>query len=95
MILLGSGLAALLSAPTGKDEPAIVAGRRIPDLCLIHRITGRRCPGCGMTRSFLCIWRGRLKDAHALNPMALPLFITLVTVMIRRTKAVAAQADPV
>jgi hypothetical protein len=95
LVLIGSSLAASLAAPTGKGEPAIVAGRKVPDLCLIHRTTGRRCPGCGMARAFLCIWRGRLRDAHALNPVALPLFAALVTVLVRGTKAVAAEADPV
>lgn len=45
----------------------------LPDICMFHRITGLPCPGCGMTRSFICMAHGRFVEAfhyHALGPIA-------------------------
>lgn len=53
-------------------------GRPVPDLCPIHRVTGHRCPGCGMTRAFVLLWRGRFRQALLSNPASPFLFATLV-----------------
>ncbi len=42
--------------------------------CVLYHITGRRCPGCGMTRAFCCILHGQLARAWAWNPASFLLF---------------------
>lgn len=37
--------------------------------CVIFRITGYPCPGCGMTRALLAVLRMDLTEAFALHPM--------------------------
>lgn len=72
---------AALSAATRKpasDEPLTVAGRALPDLCPIHCATGRNCPGCGMGRAFVLLWRGRLRQAVGSNPASPFLFAALI-----------------
>jgi len=50
----------------------------MPDLCPIHRATGRNCPGCGMFRAFVLLWRGRLRQAISSNPASPFVFAALV-----------------
>lgn len=44
-------------------------------LCLVKGLTGRDCPGCGMTRAFLCIGHGRFADAVAMHPGSIPAYV--------------------
>lgn len=53
-------------------------GRPLPDLCPIHRTTGRNCPGCGMGRAFVLLWRGRLRQAVRSNSASPFVFAALV-----------------
>jgi len=41
------------------------------DICLFHHLTGRPCPGCGMTRAFCAIGHGHFSQAWALHPFAI------------------------
>lgn len=69
ILLASAGLSAVSSEP-GADRPLVVVGRRLPDLCLIHRATGHRCPGCGMSRAFVLLWRRRVREAVKSNPIS-------------------------
>ncbi len=40
---------------------------KAPSLCLIHRLFGVHCPGCGMTRAFLYLLHFRIADAFSAN----------------------------
>lgn len=52
------------------------------NFCLYHRITGKLCPGCGITRGMWQIVRFNFSKAFALNPVFTlcfyPLFILSV-----------------
>ena len=39
-----------------------------PGVCLIKRVTGRPCWGCGMTRAIASLLRGRFRQAVRYNP---------------------------
>lgn len=39
-------------------------------VCGFKQITGKPCPGCGMTRAFCAISHARLGDAYHLNPFS-------------------------
>ena len=43
-------------------------------LCLFKRIFLLDCPGCGLTRAFLCIPRGEWRAAVHYNAAAIPLY---------------------
>ena len=49
----------------------VVAGRPVPSLCLASRITGRPCPGCGITRSLHYFMQGNFDQAVNMHPSAL------------------------
>jgi hypothetical protein len=40
---------------------------RAPSACLIRRITGRPCPGCGMTRALSSVAHGHFKQGYQHN----------------------------
>lgn len=46
-----------------------ITGLGIP--CLFHLITGLKCPGCGISRMFLCLLAGDVDGAFAANPFLL------------------------
>lgn len=46
----------------------------LPDLCWFHRLSGRPCPSCGLTRSWAALLHGDFEAAfhfHALGPLLL------------------------
>lgn len=45
-------------------------------ICLFYNTTGIPCPGCGMTRSYLHLFKGRLAEAFHFHPLfALVVFL--------------------
>lgn len=49
---------------------AIAPLRRLPTLCPFRRMTGFRCPLCGLTRATRALTRGDIGNAVALHPFA-------------------------
>lgn len=45
--------------------------RQLPRICLFHRITGRPCPLCGLTRAVGLCTRGKFRDAASTYPVAM------------------------
>jgi hypothetical protein len=61
----------------------------LPDLCPIHRVTGHKCPGCGMGRAFVLLWRGRLRQAirsNAASPFVFAVLVWLAVAPMRPSK---------
>ncbi len=50
----------------------------MPELCTWNRFTGWDCPGCGLTRSFVCLGHGQLIRAFTFNPVGPILFLLMV-----------------
>ena len=42
-----------------------------PSLCAFHNLTGRPCPGCGLTRAVVCLCHGRFAESLGYHPLAL------------------------
>ena len=51
---------ALLAIPTAWLE-------RSPSICVIRRVTGRPCPGCGMTRAVSSVMHGHFRQGYRYN----------------------------
>lgn len=49
-----------------------MTGIAIP--CVVQRVTGWKCPGCGITTLFYCLFQLRIQDAFWANPF---LFVTM------------------
>ena len=61
----GLGLVALFVALAFWD-PASAGG---PDFCLVHRVTGIACPGCGLTRAAAALAQGRFAESWRWHPL--------------------------
>jgi hypothetical protein len=48
----------------------VFAGHPLPTLCLIRRLTGHRCPSCGLTRGVVYAARMDLENAVRAHPLA-------------------------
>jgi hypothetical protein len=80
--LLASAALSVTSQQPEAGRPLVVIGHPVPDLCPIHRATGRNCPGCGMLRAFALLWRGRLRQAIGSNPASPFVFAALVWLVV-------------
>jgi hypothetical protein len=56
---------------------------RLPSLCPFRRVTGKRCPLCGLTRATHALSCGDVGEALALNPLALLLWAAAVLALTR------------
>ena len=74
----GAAASRLLGA-TGPRGDVTVRGRRLPPLCAFRLVTGHRCPGCGMTRGFLYMFRLEPLNALRANPMSPVIFAITAT----------------
>ncbi len=58
-----------------------------PRVCLFHRVTGRRCPGCGMTRALSRLAHGDLRGAWRDNRRVVIVAPLLIAVWARSLAA--------
>lgn len=74
--------AAVLIASAALPLPKNGAILGLPSLCPFHNTTGLPCPGCGLTRSFVCCGHADLAQALVWHPLGPLLFgATLVYVL--------------
>lgn len=71
----GAAVASRVVDLRGPRREVAVAGRRLPPLCAFRLVTGRRCPGCGMTRGFLYLFRGDVVNAVRANHLTPVAFV--------------------
>jgi len=50
----------------------------MPALCPFFLATGLPCPGCGLTRAFVCIGHGRLSESLHWHPLGLLVYLSFV-----------------
>jgi Protein of unknown function (DUF2752) len=77
-VLLASAALSVVSEEPAFGKPLVALRRPLPDLCPIHRATGHRCPGCGMTRALVLLWHGRPRQAIRSNPASPFVFAALL-----------------
>jgi len=54
-----------------------------PVICLFRIVTGYRCPGCGMTHSFIEFFHGRFSEVlsyNILSAVVIPFIITMAII---------------
>lgn len=61
---------------------------RFPSTCLFRRLTGHRCPLCGLTHATRALTRGDLRGALAQHPLA-PLLWAATVAALARSQASA------
>ncbi|MFH1468892.1 MAG: DUF2752 domain-containing protein [Pseudomonadota bacterium] len=74
IILTGMFLLAIVGSVVLQPSTGSVTlfGYELPPLCLFRAVTGWRCPGCGLTRSFTFMGHGMVVEAfriHRLGPL--------------------------
>ena len=52
-------------------------------LCIFRMITGKKCPGCGMTHAFLSIGKLQFINAVKYNIFAVPFFLVMTLFMFQ------------
>lgn len=78
-------LAASLRVRGDREVVVPVWNKPLPSFCLARRLLGLDCPGCGLTRSFICLAHGEIVTACRHNPAAVWLFPLVVLQIPLRT----------
>jgi hypothetical protein len=63
-------------------------------LCLFERVTGRPCPGCGMTRSILRLAQGDLVGSLRMHPLGVVLAGLVVAATVGTAVGLVEGTDP-
>jgi len=81
MLLIAGGvlvLSLLLQMPGEEQVELPFVGVKLPGICAWRNMFGFDCPGCGLTRSFVCLAHGEPQRAWFYNPAGLLLFGVLL-----------------
>ena len=57
----------------------VTARRRLPVACPWRRLTGRRCPACGLTTAVAAAVDGDLRGATRAHPLGVPVALLVAT----------------
>jgi hypothetical protein len=63
-------------------------------LCMFERVTGRPCPGCGMTRSILDLAQGDVVGSLRMHPLGVVLAGMLVAAIVGTAVGLVRGDDP-
>lgn len=80
LLALSSGvlLAAVMLSVRDRSQVVLpVLQLPVPELCMMRRLVGIDCPGCGLTRCFISLAHGDLAAAWSYNPAGLWLFLIM------------------
>lgn len=66
-----------LSCSTETEARVFVGSRPLPGIC-IAKMLGASCPGCGMTRSFVYLTHGEVRESLKLHRIGALLYLYLV-----------------
>jgi hypothetical protein len=70
--------AGVLVASVALPLPRLGAILGLPSPCGFFMLTGLPCPGCGLTRSFVCCGHGHLLEAFVWHPLGPFLFVATI-----------------
>jgi hypothetical protein len=87
IILLGS----VLLTPAGSaEEPLYLGPLPIPHTCVFKNLTGRPCPGCGLTRSIVAAAHGDVTQSFHFHRLGLLTLVYILLQFIYRFAAIVA-----
>ena len=72
------GLSLVLPLPDASGQVA-----HLPALCPFYILTGLPCPGCGLTRAFICLGHGHFVESLHWNPLGWLLFGLCLALWLR------------
>jgi hypothetical protein len=75
LAILSVVLAASAFLPPPQADGRIM---HLPSICPFYTLTGLPCPGCGLTRSFVCLAHGRFAESFHWHPLGPILFVLAV-----------------
>ena len=82
VFLLLSGIftaSVLLPLPRGANGQI----GHLPSICLFYHLTGLPCPGCGLTRSFVCLGHGHFWESLHWHPLGPVIFLLAALLWLR------------
>jgi len=86
LFLCGGILVAAFCLRAGEATVVVpFLNRPLPEICMLRRMTGLSCPGCGLTRCFISLAHGDLASAWSFNPAGLWLFAIVAAQLPWRT----------
>ncbi len=56
---------------------------RFPSICLFYHLTGLPCPGCGLTRSFVCLGHEQFLESLHWHPLGPAIFLLCALLWLR------------
>ena len=74
--IFGGSLLLPLPGPDG-------AVGHLPSICPFYNLTGLPCPGCGLTRAFVCLGHGRWHEALHWHPLGWLVYAVCVMLWVR------------
>lgn len=57
----------------------------LPSLCPFYTLTGLPCPGCGLTRAFVCLGHGQWRESLHWHPLGWLIFGFFVLLWLRNS----------
>ena len=55
----------------------------LPSVCVFYNLTGLPCPGCGLTRAFVCLGHGHLRESLHWHPLGLVIYAVFLLLWLR------------
>ncbi len=80
-LMLSGIFAASLLLPLPASSTGQIA--HLPSVCLFYHLTGLPCPGCGLTRSFVCLGHGHLRESLHWHPLGIAIYGVLLLLWLR------------
>ncbi len=82
VLFFGAVLVASVLLPQPSGGRTVVFGWTMPPCCPSQAVLGVNCPGCGLTRSFVCTADGDLGQAVSYNRLGPAMFVFVALIFL-------------
>jgi hypothetical protein len=86
---------ALLSFDPARSEHVWFGSVELPGMCMSREIFNASCPGCNLTRAFVCIAHGEFREAIHQHRASLPLYVFFLGQIVFRGYCLWRRGRPV
>ncbi len=83
-----------LTFEPGSGNGVMLFSCRIPYTCMTRRVFGVKCPGCGLTRSFVLLTHGRLRESLRAHRVGVLLYLFFVVQVFFRVHCLRNMGRP-